>query len=605
MADFVIDWLQPSGVGSVNSVAHDQTGPVGQSERGRTPQIAAGLPFEPPYQPSPGAGGVGGTSPGFIDAGAVGNETIYDATGTPVAPAAPRVVSDQGFICVGWEDALYGRIHLIPASIELGNVLQEQAVNVEVWNAFETGKTLDSIAGINASGINVVSPTPPGAPPAAYPPLSSYIYQVQVLTTGPSNIAAQFVFDFTVEAPVLRLTGTRVITLPFMPQRPLTEALEWRTDILESFDGNEQRIRARNLPRQLFEMRYLESSDRARSALLNRILGHQGSPFAIPVWHFGRPLLQDASIGQSTIFLDTTFADFRPSTADEQSLLILWRSSTDFEVVQIAEAGVSDTQIDLERNLEQNHSAGITEVVPVQVMISQDPVEWDLTPNGVLTLNAKWLAFETTDLAADDGDLTIYRGLPVLTGFNFVNDGLSESYADKYELFDNATGEFRALRRRTIGEYRSNKGFETDTAEDAWTLRQLIYALRGQQRTFWMPTWRNDFEVLDTIGPSDLDITVSEAAHSRFIAGTEPFSSLMVLLRDGTQFFRQITGASEGAPGEETISIDNSLGQAVNPGDIQLVSFLYRARLGSDRVAFTHRHKGVVSVRTPIIGVKQ
>lgn len=604
MADSIIDWVQPSGVGGINTVAKDQTGPVGQSELGRNPQIAGGLPFEPPWQPTPGDGGVSVGTPGFSAHAAFGKEAIFDTVAIPVAP--PAVTLDgAGFICPGFEDVLYGRIHLIPKRIDLGNVLQDQAFDVEVWNAFDVSRTLDSIGAVDAEGLVVLSPTPPGAPPAVFPPLSSFIYQVTVTDEGPATIGAQFTFDFTIEAPVLSVTGTRIVTLAFCPQRPIMEALEWKTDVIESYNGDEQRIRGRNLPRQLFEMEYFETENNARSRLLNHLIGFAGKFYAVPVWHFGRPLLQDAASSATIIFVDTTNADFRDSTPKVQSLVILWRSETDFEIAQVAVGGLAAGQITLERPLENAHSAALTEVIPIQVMLARDPVEWALTPNGALTVDIKWLAEEVVDLAEIDGNLTLFNGRPVLTGFNYVDETLAEKITEKYELFDSESGTFQPLERRTVPEYATQKGFETATPADSWDLRKLIYALRGKQRSFYMPTWRSDFVATDTIGSSDLNITVEEADHARFINGIEPFAALMVLLNDGTQLFRNITGIAPGSPGEELVSIDVSLGQTVTVAEIRHISYLLLARLGSDRVIFRHRFKDVVSVRIPVIGVKQ
>jgi len=477
---------------------------------------------------------------------------------------------------------------------------------VEVWNAHPQTKSLQQILATDPSGISVQSPTPPGPPPASFPGFSSFVYDILVPLDGPTTIDAIFEFDFSFEAPRVNVTGTRTVAFLFEPQVPLTEALEWSTEILEAYAGDEQRIRARNLPRQLFEMDYLVSRPRAASALRNAIMGHHGRLFAVPVWPFGRPLQQDASIGDTTIFVDTTNADFRESTDAQQRLVVLFRDYDDFEIAQVAVGGLGTPgQITMARELQQAHAAVTTEVVPLQIMLAKDPIEWSRTPNGVVTARVSWLSEEYEDLAAPDGDLTLFAGAPVLTGFNFVTDSLEEKVVDKYELFDSVTGAFRPMKRRTIPEFGSNRGFETEDADDSFTLRRLLYAMHGKQRAFWAPTWAQDFDVVSPIGSSDTSITVADVGHGRFLNGAAPFSALMVLLKDGTQFFREITNIADGAPGEEVVTLDSSLGQNIDPGDIQLVSYLVLSRFGSDRITLTHPRKGALRLRVPIIGVKQ
>lgn len=598
MANTLIDYIQPAGIGGENSVALDQTAPVASAEEGRAPQIAGGVE-------APGLSSVA-DSPGFRLGGAVGLETL-DALSAPVGNPPSSALPDQdGFVVPGYEGALYDRIHVIPSLVALGNVLEETVLTVEVWNAHPQVKTLAQILATDPSGISVQSPTPPGAPPSGFPGFSSFVYSVLVPVEGATTIDAVFAFDFSFESPQVNITGTRTVAFLFEPQVPITEALEWSTEVLEAYAGDEQRIRARNLPRQLFEMDYLITRPNAASAMRNSLVGHHGRLFAVPVWPFGRPLLQDTSIGDTTILVDTDNADFRESTASEQRLVVLFRDFDDFEIAQVAVGGLSTPgQISLERELQRAHSGGTTEVIPMQIMLAKDPIEWSRTGNGVVTARVSWLSEEYDDLAAPDGDLTLFDGAPVLTGFNFITDSLEERITDKYELFDSVTGAFRPMKRRTIPEFGSQRGFETEEAEDSFTLRRLLYALRGKQRAFWSPTWAQDFEVVSPIGSSDTSIAVADAGHGRFVDGASPFSALMILLKDGSQIFRKITGIADGAPGEEVVSLDSQVGQNIALEDLQLVSYLVLSRFGSDRLTLTHPRKAALRVRAPILGVKQ
>jgi len=598
MANTLIDYIQPAGIGGENSVALDQIAPVTSAEEGRAPQIAGGV--EAPELSSVA------DSPGFRLGGATGLETL-DALSAPIANPPSSALPDQdGFPVPGYEGALYNRIHVIPSLVALGNVLEETVLNVEVWNAHPQVKTLVQIVGTDPSGISVSAPVPPGPPPSDFPGFSSFVYDVVVPVEGASTIDAVFAFEFSFESPQIGITGTRTVAFLFEPQVPITEALEWSTDILEAYAGDEQRIRARNLPRQLFEVDYLVTRPAAVSAMRNSILGHHGRFFAVPVWPFGRPLLQDASIADTTIFIDTSNADFRESTSTEQRLVVLFRDFDDFEIAQVAVGGLSTPgQIALERQLQRDHAAVATEVVPLQRMLAKDPIEWSRTGNGVTTVRVSWLSEEYDDLAAPDGELTLFDGAPVLTGFNFITDSLSEKATDKYELLDSVTGAFRALKRRTQSEFESQRGFETEEPDDSFTLRRLLYALRGKQRAFWSPTWAQDFEVVSPIGSSDTSITVTDVGHGRFLGGASPFSALMILLQDGSQIFRKITGIADGAPGEEIVSLDSQVGQNIALEDLQLVSYLVLSRFGSDRLTLTHPRKGALRLRAPIIGVKQ
>lgn len=611
MATTIIDWVEPGGVGGVNTVGEFITPPVTSSERGITPAIGTGLPFPPPYQPTPTPFA---HSPGETLSGVFDEEVIFANLPTPPGPAAPPAVllNANGFLCPGYETDLYGRIHLIPLNAVLGNVLAETVLLVEVWNAFFIPQTLDSITPTGNTGIVLVQPVPPGAPPAVFPETSSFIYTFTIQEDGPAAINATFTFDFTVDAPVLTITGTRVVTLAFCPERPIKEVLEWKTDVLEVFDGSEFRIRDRKLPRQQFALEYLITDERSQAVFRNNVTGQAGRSFAIPVWTFGRPLLADLSPGDQVIQVDTTNADFRDSTADDAESVILWRSEFDFEIAQVGIGGLSANQIVLERPLEQAHTVLGTEVLPIQIMLGKDPIKWAMTQNNVMRARAEWLSEAVADLAEIDANLTIFDGLPVLTGFNFIDTTVEESVARKYDLFDTKSGVFQAIFGRTVVEFASRKGFETVTAQDSFDLRKLLYALRGKQRSFWFPTFRNDFLLQNaSITSGALTFSSEPVDYERFIAQQEPFASFMILLNDGTQFFRRITGVTfdetGGPSGEPTeiVSFTPSLGQTVNAADVRFISYLIRSRFGSDKITLNHARRDNLSVRVPVIGVKQ
>ncbi len=609
MADTLIDWVD-----GINTVGAFSTPPVTSSEEGITPAIGTALPFPPPYQPTPTPFGHTPGAEAGDPSGAFDEEVIFGNLPTPPGPVAPPPVllNANGFLCPGHVADMYGRIHLIPLSVDLGNVLQDTVQLVEVWNAFFTPQTLATITPAGNTGITLAQPTPPGVPPALFPETSSFIYEFTITPDGPAAILATYEFDFTVDAPVFTITGARVVTLAWCPERPIKEVLEWHTDILEVFDGDEYRIQVRQFPRQQFDYKYLITDERSAATFRNNVIGQAGRSFAVPIWTFGRPLLQDAVITDQTIFLDTTNADFRESTADKAELVILWRSEFDFEIAQVGIGGILPDRIVLERPLEQNHDALVTDVLPMQIMLAKDPIKWSMTETNVMTANTQWLSEDVADLAEIDGNLTIFDGLPVLTGFNFIDTTLEEKVARKYDLFDTESGVFQAIFGRTIPEFASKKGFETQTSADSWDLRKLLYALRGKQRSFWFPTFRNDFVLQDaTITAAAANFSSEPVDYERFIAEQEPFAAIMFLLNDGTQFFRTITGVTFDATGgpsgqpTEIVSFSPPLGVTVPASDLRYISYLVRSRLGSDKIGITHARKDNLSIRVPVIGVKQ
>ncbi len=573
----------------------EQTPPVDEAERGINPGIVAGLPFPPPYAGAPPALANLATGPIFGGLGVI-----------PAIGASAALPPADGFICGGFEEVLYDRIHVIPTFLRLGNVLADQTRDFDVWNAHRrASKTLADIIEVDTFGLTLVEP---GAPPLVFAPLELKDYAVTISTSGPAVIDALYTFDFTAEtpseAPILQVTGNRTIAFTFDPERPMTEALEWKTEILESEDGDEHRSRLRELPRQIFNMRYLIVDDNERSQALNLLFNQAGKTFQVPMFQWRRPLLVDASIGDFTISVDTTEADFRDTTATQQSLVILWRGANDFEIAEVALGGLAASSITLLLPLEDDHDALDTIVIPMQAVVPRDPIEWAETQNNVLTISAGWLATEVTDLS-DLSSLATLDGIPILDDLNFMDQTLDQSLRRKYHFFDSETGVFEILFGRTVPEYATMKGFEPQTESASFLLREILYGLHGKQQSFWLPTFRNDFQVTTGIGAGDILIEVEDAGYERFVDGAEPWAGIMIEKRDGTRFFRQIVGSTPEVGGLEEIEIDSPLGAAVAVGDIKRASLLVRSRFNVDRIEIEHLQIGHLRVRIPVVGVKQ
>lgn len=568
-----------------------QTAPVGQGEEGITPDLDDAYAYPPKYQ----------------DSWPTGSDAPWDeaellgGSGAVGLPGSAGLSGQDGHIILGFEGQLYYRVHVIPTFYNLGNVLQPEVRSIEVWNAWvRTAKTLASIDETDTTGLTLIEP---GATPLLYNPLASKDYTLEISQYGPAEIDANYVFDFTSEAPELDVEGFRTVAFMFCPQRPIREGLEFKTDIMESYDGNESRVRGRRLPRQQFEYNYIIADDAARSWAHNALAGHHGRGFGVPVWPMTRPLLADAAIGATSISVDTTNADFREPTVWTSELVVLWRDWDDYEIVQVASGGVSPSSITLERPTEQAHGAFETSVIPMQIMYSRDPIEWQESQNNTMFLGIGWLSEEEADLA-DLSSLSTHDGIPVLAGRNFMDNRIQEKIVRKYELIDKDTGSFQVIAGRSITQIGLIKGFEPEGDADCWTMREILYGLNGKQTSFFLPSYRNDFELAVTIGAGDTVIQVTPVDYERFIETADPYGDIMIELMDGTQYFRNITFVEPGT-GTEKLTIDSNLGQEVAATEIRFFSYLYRVRFDSDKIEINHRRLSEMSVRVPVIGVKE
>ena len=551
--------------------------------------------------------------PPFYQGGPAGADDVLDALGQIIfGNTAITVIGSAGLsgrngaLCPLYDDDLYGRIILQPVTLDFGNVLQQSSKNVEIWNSFRVSKTLDNIAEVETLGLTLIRPVSAPTEPAVYAPLQSRVYTVQTETTGPASIDALYTFDFLAAgAVILSVTGTRVIAFPFCYERPVRETLEFRTDIIRTYDGNEQRISSRTLPRQNFRCQYLFTEDKERQRVMNALFGFHGKFFAVPLFHWARPLTADASINDTTIFVDHADADFRDTTAEFEHLVMIWRASDDFEIAQIALNGLATPgQIDIELPLTQDHDAGVI-VAPMQFALAKDPITFEETQNNIVRLNANWLSNDYADLA-DLSSLPTLGGIPVLGDPNLIQGTLSQGLQIRYSIEDSTTGDFRAFAGRTVPETKSFLGIEVATEAEAWVIREVIYGLKGKQKTFWLPTFRNDFIVTQNIGAADLSIVFEENDFHRFVEGAPaPWDGVYIELFDGTTFVQTLDDTTAPVAGEEAVVLRASIGTAITVPEIRKMSLLVRSRFNQDRIIIQHNRIGNITLRIPVVGVKE
>jgi hypothetical protein len=122
---------------------------------------------------------------------------------------------------------------------------------------------------------------------------------------------------------------------------PLLERLEWKTDILKSKNGLEQRIKLRENPRHTIEYDFLVTRQELRE-LQVQLLRWQGTLWVVPLWMHVQQTTQDLPVYQSRIYLPKT------SSYEYQvgSYICLWGSRTVRDILKVAAVGSNyvDTQ---------------------------------------------------------------------------------------------------------------------------------------------------------------------------------------------------------------------------------------------------------------------
>lgn len=471
----------------------------------------------------------------------------------------------------------FDRLHITTTLLDLGNVVGLQSRTVTVWNAFRRVQTL---ADITESGVDGITFTGGGVPPYDFPVLGEQTYTITVSPEGPPTVDALFVWDFAPYDLALRVVGSRVTAWSFEPDwsSPVVERLEWKTDLLQSFDGSEQRGALRIGPRASYEFdSFFSGSDRRRAETV--MWGWGARVWALPIWTDGLDLGAYLPIGSTEILLDTAGRDYSAG-----SLAMILASANSFEVLEVD--SVAADRIVLRRPTISAWPGG-ARVYPARIARLMDTVRvprWDGSASGTRVI---FDATAPVDRTADDGTAT-HRGYPVLTTRPNWSGGFDVEFARKLALIDAMTGKIFVDDESGIPFATQRMKFLLATRAEVAAWRAMLYALRGRVGAAWIPTWEDDFRVVAPIANTATAIDVEATGYTRQIELAPGRADVRIELADGTIYYRQITGSSEASATVETLQIDAALGRTVAVSEIVSVSFMALCRLDSDAVELSH-----------------
>jgi hypothetical protein len=481
------------------------------------------------------------------------------------------------------EDDFYNRILIEPIFIDFGSILGDQTFDIEVFNAYLDDSTLSDLDRIDfATGLTLVADTTP----TVYGALEERTYQIEATLAGPPRIDAQILFDWLspIEDITVYITGTRIVLLPVTYRAPMRETMLYKTDVLNSYNGTEQRIKVRLNPRHRLAINaYLDATERHR--VENLIYGWRQRDWAIPIWHEARYADSPITEDDLTINVDTQYADFRADF-----LAVVWESPKKFDVFQIE--SLTTSTITATRGINADFDNPI--IMPVRsARMVKDPVRKTTGYDAVLET-----ILEVTDnLAYPAGASTVqYNGEDTFfeEPLQLSTDGSPDSYNHRMIVMDNGAGLVNQF--APWDNIRINRQFELilEGAQAIWEMRQWLDRRAGRLVPFYMPTFENNLKLI-SVGTLNDSIEVIEEDYS---TQSSARTTIAIKRTNGDYEFYTITDSSINPAGNTDIVLDRVIGYDASLVDE--INFIGLKRLSSDQIEFNWMANNVVSVTLPI-----
>lgn len=361
--------------------------------------------------------------------------------------------------------------------------------------------------------------------------------------------------------------------LPFPAEAPMKEVLEWKTDVLESYSGKEQRVRVREIPRQTFTHK-IPSSTRTQR-LFNAVYDGLASRWAVPVWAEAQ-MAGPLSAGSVSLPADTTQADFRAG-----GLALVWESPEKWQLVTVA----SQTATEIEPLLPVAQDYARAWVIPVRVCRLISRVEKSFT-GASSVMDIKFEVEDNTLLTAPTPAQFLGSDIYYDEGLMF-GDSLTDNLMKRMEVLDEDTGvvAFRSPWPHSMTTRPHHVILENRAA--AWGFRRWLHRRAGRLNAFWQPSFESDL-VVQSSGTILSSLLVRS---DEYLTHGLARKHIAIQTSSGAWYPRTITEAFAGDGGNVELNLDSPLN--IPAESILRVSYLGLKRLDTDRVELSWIGGGV------------
>lgn len=396
-----------------------------------------------------------------------------------------------------------------------------------------------------------------------------------------------------------------------MSGQAITEKYEYKTDIITSYDGHEQRIQTRQFPRHFLSYDY-PSMDCFQAQWL-RGLGRMRhtDTYYIPMWHYPIRLREDYTLTETTsLYIDKScmFAledcdyieiFFHDDVTQSEANIVrklrfildgelgfkegfhrpLWKANTFiFALKRCSVQPFSDLEFQFSNGTIVTHNFEDLLLKPKKNRIPSKYIEeYEDYPQ-----RNRW------QIPEQIGDNEVFTLSPTWADDNAVTLGVEKAT----NKLDNETGQFWY-------DLKSTKSYDTYTRQIVLINRPQINNMirffrrvKGKCKSFWLPSWVNDIEVLEDLKPNDNFIYTFWPNISDFYANNTRNRKLIIFTKDWRCFIYDILSYSkhtkESGQVLGKITLTDTFGTPIDKSNILMCSYLTLVRLDQDELQLNY-----------------
>lgn len=497
--------------------------------------------------------------------------------------AAPAEVGFGSFsIPKTHHDDFHKKLWIVPDLIQLTNPPLEVDIPFRVWN---TGNGDEGVQSIVVTGSSVLTfDIPPGTI------LQFFGYRtanMQILPGEPSIDASVLFTTNNLEASI-QVLATISETFNLIPDVPVTEEWEFKTNILTNYRGEEQRIALRDNPRlrQQFDVEIINLRQRREQFLLLR--KNITVQTIIAFYQYASRINGQTLTSENRFYFDPKRTNVRVdefvaivNTTTEQVLL--------GRVLEIHPDGATLNAV-AEQDVLPAEQTWIA--IPCFMCLVEDGsgITMD-TVTGTLSIKAN--SYKEPDLVRPGSTrtFTTFDGIPFLD--RRPTSGAEEGFSYRRNVIDSETGAIDISSRDYHPTISGNRQFivqrELDPEEmDYW--RNFFYHVKGSQKSFLLSTYFPDLTFATgqlPLADATSSFIVNEGEVKGLLTDFDGFSRFELEYSNKERTQHKIQSSTQNPDGTLTISFTPPIQTGVVYRSPTKISYLLRVR-ATDRIVWEH-----------------
>jgi len=494
----------------------------------------------------------------------------------------------------GFAQTFFNGVGADVQTLDFGNITAPKQATITLHNTYRFDVDLTAIDLSGVSGVTLISP----GLPATIRSFDSVTITVEASLFGDASFDDVAFFTTDQNTFQVRMIGRRVIVFDFMPQREITEQVQFLTDAMTSHDGTTQAMNVRQAPRSIVTTFARLKDNAERGRLTNLILGASYLVQAVQLWWQSREVTAAALSTDVVIQVDTSNMEI--VAGGLLSFVLPDQSSLEGEVDSF-----DPTSVTLTNQVGTALPIG-TSVMPMKLGYMDPNVSQADYATTVQDLQLRFNLVEYDDIGAVDPgyfDAHPIDGLAIVTHpLYFDGQTRKANITSKQWTQDSKAGAISVFRSEPIGRPGSAVLVRIESLEEQHAWRKFLHWHRGSWKPFYVPTGTNDLPLVTplTLGGNSFDIT--NQGLTTLIGNQAPRRDVKITVA-GVEYYRRITATADNGS-TETVTLDSVIpGTGSVPVSDVKVEYLHITRLVGDVATFRHSRRGQAELRLNIRSV--